>query len=131
MSEFTDTYRVKWPLLALKAVLEEASYNHTCEEEFQEALGLRIASSGIPLPYREHQLSQGGRVDFYDPYLRLGIEAKVKGATSGIIRQLLRYAEAPEIDGLLLVTTRRQHLDIPLELRSKPVVIALCSGGAL
>lgn len=72
-----------------------------------------------------------GRIDFYVPDVQLGIELKVKGGPSEVARQLLRYAEAPEIAGLMLVTGRaRLAAGLPDTLSGKPLrVVATWRGG--
>lgn len=75
---------------------------------------------------REHILSRVDRIDFVVGHI--GIEVKVKGASAYVTRQLWRYAASPQIDGLLLVTTRREHMRVigeVAEFMGKPV-LTLC-----
>lgn len=55
---------------------------------------------------REHSLGAAGRIDFYLPALRLGLEVKVKGGPSAVQRQLQRYLAARDIAQLVLITSR-------------------------
>lgn len=55
---------------------------------------------------REYALGAAGRIDVYLPALRLGLEVKVKGGPSAVQRQLQRYLAAPEIEHLVLITSR-------------------------
>lgn len=73
----------------------------------------------------EHSLSARERIDFYVPDGKIGVECKVDGSTTEVMRQLLRYTESPAIDGLTLVTSRNKHRGIPPTLGGKPVVVVL------
>jgi len=75
---------------------------------------------------REHVLTRADRIDFL--LGRVGIEVKVKGSSADVTRQLWRYADSPQIDGLLLVTTKREHRRVIGEsatFKGKPVLM-LC-----
>lgn len=75
---------------------------------------------------REHVLTRADRIDFL--LGRVGIEVKVKGSSADVTRQLWRYADSPQIDGLLLVTTRREHRRVigeSVTFTGKPV-LTLC-----
>ncbi len=58
----------------------------------------------------------------------IGIEVKVAGSPPEVGRQLRRYAAFPQIEALLLVTTRARHLRMPTEIAGKPVRVAWLSG---
>jgi hypothetical protein len=51
----------------------------------------------------------------------VGIEVKVDGRWPDVMRQLTRYAECPELDALILVTTRAKHHHVPTDIDGKPV----------
>lgn len=72
----------------------------------------------------EFVLSPRDRIDFYLPASRIGIECKIDGSATEIMRQLLRYAESPQIGALILVTSRNKHR-VPPVLGSKPVRVVL------
>jgi hypothetical protein len=55
---------------------------------------------------REYALGAAGRIDFYLPALRLGLEVKVKGGPSAVQRQLQRYLGSRDIEHLVLITSR-------------------------
>lgn len=63
-----------------------------------------------PRTVREHTLTRTDRIDFL--LGRTGIEVKVKGPSAEVTRQLWRYVESDQIDDLILVTTRREHLRV-------------------
>jgi hypothetical protein len=55
----------------------------------------------------------------------IGVELKVKGSVSEIIRQLHRYAKHQVVRELVLVTTRFTLTRLPRLLSEKPVCVAL------
>lgn len=73
----------------------------------------------------EHALSARDRIDFYVTEGKIGVECKIDGSANEVTRQLLRYAESANIDGLILVTSRNKHRKIPPTLGGKPVRIVL------
>lgn len=80
---------------------------------------------------RERQLGVRGRIEFYLPESRVGIECKVMGSVGAVAEQLLRYAVSDEIGALLLVTKRRQHRDLDGELWGKPLRVIWIGGSGL
>lgn len=78
---------------------------------------------------REHVLDQASRIDFYLPRLRLGLEVKVKGGPSPVLRQLQRYLASPDIAHLVLVTSRPYLLHLARPLATQPfTVVRLLEG---
>ena len=108
----------------VSSIIREADEQHPIvwsnEHDVQAALEqilAPLAGHGF-LVGRECQLSIGGsRIDFLvtpvsqlnrhsSTPLGLGIEVKVKGAARAVQTQLFRYSSAPEVHGLILVSTR-------------------------
>ena len=98
----------------------------------QRTVALVLADIGVTAE-REVQVSGSrGRIDFYVPDLKLGIELKVKGSPSDVARQLQRYAQAPEIDTLMLVTGRAAlRSSLPATLAGKPLTVVCTWRGGL
>lgn len=94
------------------------------EKVLQDALEVVLRANFSTLR-REVKLSEGSTIDFLVD--ALGVEVKVDGSRMGVIRQIQRYLEHESVDGLVLITTRRQHLLIPKQLRGKSVDIAWLS----
>lgn len=70
-----------------------------------------------------------GRIDFYLPDERIGLEVKTQGSPSAVAEQLMRYATAPEVDRLVLVTGRVRLGQLPPILNGKPLdVVSLWRG---
>ena len=76
------------------------------EEELQAAIAACFDAEGIEFR-REHHLSPADRVDFLVG--RTGVEVKVGGSQSALIRQVHRYAQSEELDAIIIVTTRAYH----------------------
>lgn len=68
---------------------------------------------------REVALTATERPDFMVG--RIAFEVKVAGSTSALIRQLHRYAELPEVDGLVVVAGLLRLTNVPETLAGKPV----------
>ena len=80
----------------------------------------------------EYSLGPGlGRIDFFVPLERVGIELKVKGSPSGVAEQLLRYMASPQVASLILVTGRAALGALPRVLGGKPLYIASVWKGLL
>lgn len=76
---------------------------------------------------REVRLDKASRIDFMVG--ELGVEVKVGGGITAVIRQLHRYAEFARVAELVLVTTKSTLARVPTELNGKRVCIALLLGG--
>lgn len=100
------------------ALLDSHRFNFQTEGELQNGIAAVLTDQRIPF-VREHRLTGADRIDFLAA--GLGIEIKVGGSLSAIIRQLHRYAQSAEITALLLVTTKASHLEYPQSLNGKPV----------
>lgn len=68
------------------------------------------------------------RLDFFLTKHKIGLEVKVDGAQTAVVRQLMKYAEWECVEGLFLFTTRSKHIGIPVVLRHKPVQLYFQGG---
>lgn len=110
--------------------------NERClQDAIDEAVRHEIEGRGFQRPWRlarEVAISPEDRIDFIlQERFDLGIEVKVDGSLSALLRQLQRYAQHDAIDGLLVVSTRAHHRDLPATLSDKPVVVASLLFGGL
>lgn len=102
------------------------------ERRLYEGLSEALVKAGIVFEReRTIQLATGraGRLDYYVPIYRLAIEVKVGGSPAAILRQLRSYAEHPDVDALLLVTSLAKLAQIPDTLAGKPVRSYRLTGG--
>lgn len=114
-------------------LIESTRFNYCSEDELQQGLAELLALAGYTAA-REVRLSgadridlmviaKGQQVDLRTPQPPgVGIEVKVSGSSSGIVRQLTRYASHQRIAALVLVTNRAAH-DVPTMLNGKPVFV--------
>jgi len=77
---------------------------------------------------REHSLSPLSRIDFYLPEHKIGIEVKVAGGVTQVMRQIHRYNEHDQVDGVILLTSRVRHTSLPKTLADKPVRVVSIGG---
>lgn len=102
----------------IAALLQVARFRAPNEETtLQLEIADVLAKAGHTFT-REAQLGPRERIDFLvGP---IGIEVKIQGSASEVMRQLLRYAEYADVQVLILVTTRSQIV-VPSELGGKPI----------
>jgi len=114
-------------LLSPKALVElfkSYRYQIGSEIDLQRGLEQVLSQHGIAF-CREYSLQPDyGRIDFYLPDYKCGVELKVKGAPSEVLRQLYRYAQSPDISALILITTRARLAIAPQNLNQKPLLTA-------
>jgi len=81
------------------------------EDELQRALAEALTREKL-IVTREHRVF-GGRIDLHVEHVdTVGIEVKVNGTPAEVGRQIRRYASGGDLDALIVVTTRRSHLDL-------------------
>jgi len=99
-------------------VLLRHRFRFSCEKDLQRGVEQALISCGLSL-VREKVLSEGERADFW--VAPIAVEVKIKGGLSVVTRQLMRYADLPMVEAVVLVTTKMQHKNMPPEMRGKPV----------
>jgi len=94
------------------------------EIDLQEGLS-RVFDLNQVSYLREYDLGpNSGRIDFFLPNSRIGVELKVQGSPTAVLRQLYRYTWSPDIDSLILVTARARLVLPQSILNGKPVFSA-------
>lgn len=102
----------------LAKLLSGYKLNAADERTLQDQIEAVLTKEGTAFQ-REHELSDLDRIDFLVE--TIGIEVKINSSPAQVLRQLFRYSEHKDIDGLLLVTTRSRHTNLPPELNGVPV----------
>lgn len=102
----------------IASTLKTHRFRFAHEAQLQLAIEQAFAASGV-LARREVVLAPGDRVDFLID--DIAVEVKIKGDFARVAEQLQRYASAPIVAGVLLVTTRRQLLAMPETFHGKPL----------
>lgn len=103
------------------------TYRYANEIDLHRGLEAAMRTAGLA-PHPEVRLGSAGRIDFLAA--RVGIEVKVQGEAAPLLRQITRYARRPEIDAILVVTTRRKHAVLPDQVEGKPVQVLVIGGPA-
>jgi hypothetical protein len=112
-------------------LLKTYRYSVGSEDSFQRSLEQVLLRHRIAF-LREHQLGpEYGRIDFYLPDRKFGIELKVKGSPSQVLRQLHRYAQCPDIGALILMTARARLVLAPARINGRPLVAVAVWEGLL
>lgn len=99
--------------------LAAGSFAYTDETSLQVEITTRLWYFNVAHRV-EMRLDERNRIDFLTDD-GVGIEVKVAGSLDAVTRQLTRYAAAPEVRALVLVTTIAKHRAVPTELGGKPV----------
>lgn len=99
------------------------SYKFTYSNEAELQRGIAQAFEGRKIPFhRECRLGSDLQIDFLVEG-GIGIEAKIKGSPSDVARQLLSYANRPEVTCLVLVTGRAALGRLPESLLEKKLYV--------
>jgi len=109
------------------AALDRARFNESSEDALQRGVAEVFARAGVAFE-REFRLSPRERIDFLCAG-GVGIECKIGGTLTSLIRQLHRYAGHERIESLVVVSTRLAHARVPAEVRGKPVHVVATMGG--
>jgi hypothetical protein len=111
------------------ATLRGYRFRFSSERDLQDGIGRALAAAGYVFE-REVRLAPGDIVDFVAS--DVGIEVKIAGSPQAIARQLMRYAGAPRVGALVLVTRSLQHAHrFPAELAGKPLRVVTLETSAL
>lgn len=95
------------------------SFRFSHESDLQTGIAQLLTSLSVPFR-REVVLSPKDRIDFLLSE-KVGIEVKIDMSLAAVTRQLWRYVDFPEIERLILVTTRQRHTQVPDEMKGKPI----------
>ena len=115
---------------ALAVVIDEAFRTHRPQIPSERSLcdAIEVVLRGHPFE-REFRLTDRDRPDFVVGLVPLvAVEVKVKGSLADLTRQLFRYAEHDEVSGILVVTTRSTHRELPTTILGRPVAVCYIGG---
>ena len=111
-------------LAALAQSLSGFRYTVNNEADLQAAIAEVLDAQA---PVREKHLTRESRPDLIVG--RLAVEVKVAGTHAQALRQCQRYAGHDDVDGVLLVSTRREHAASITTLAGKPFRTVILRGG--
>ena len=105
---------------AQRAIVEALSvyrFRYSSEYDLQRGIVAALQHSG--LEYEREAKIPSGRLDFLCS--GIAVEVKTRGSLGDLTRQIHRYLQEPDVRGVLVVTTRSIHRDLPDEISGKPV----------
>ena len=112
-------------LVAVANSLRQYNYVARNEAELQDAIASALTMQGHEFR-REVELSKSDRIDFMAG--SVGVEVKVGGSRSALIRQLHRYAQHDEVESLLVVTTLHKLTALGESLNGKTIKVIRVGG---
>lgn len=92
------------------------------ERQLCDAIEAALSALGYRFE-REFRLNGRDRPDFVVGMPVVAVEVKIKGSLAEVTRQIHRYAQHPDVTGILVVTTRADHRRLPDTLSGKPVAV--------
>lgn len=93
-------------------LLQHYRFSLQTEKELQTQIYL-ILKSNSTFPFsieKEYKLSKKSTIDFYFPEGGIGMEIKIKGSSTTIYKQCVKYCECSELRSLILVTNKAMGL---------------------
>lgn len=102
----------------LGGFLRKYAVRHSTEELMQQDVQSILEMERV-VHRREVALNERDRIDFLTDD-GIGIECKVRGSQSMVLRQLLRYSVNTEVKALILVTSRKSMIVDVQDLGQKP-----------
>lgn len=102
-------------------------YRYASEVELQDGIEIVLRDLGVSFE-RERRLSSAHRIDFLCES-GVGIEVKLDGSLTDLVRQLHGYAQCPEVAQLVVVTSRLRLSRLPEEISGKRVQVVALLGG--
>jgi hypothetical protein len=107
----------------LVAQIERHRFDIVSEARLQ--FGLDVLLTNLAVGYeREVRLSPKDRIDFLTR-AGIGIECKIQGGVTPLLRQLMRYAEHERVRELVLVTSRLRLAAVPETMNGKRIHVAV------
>jgi len=112
----------------LKTMLMNVCIPCDTERRMQDAVEAVLKTNGVQYA-REHRLSDEDIVDFMVEE-SIAVECKVAGSLDEVARQLQRYDCHAQVQRLMLVTRRREHMRFIVcqDLTQKPLTVILVGG---
>lgn len=107
---------------SIAALLVAFRFRGRAEADVQEAIAQILGDAFADQVQREVELGKENRIDFIVG--KVGIEVKVGGSSIDVYRQVQRYASRPEIDSVIIASTKAAVLsDLPSTVGGKPLYL--------
>ena len=104
----------------IQARLRMYRFDLSSEDKTQQGIAAALTIAGIAFQ-REVPLTKKDRLDFLIDGIAL--EVKLEGGRAALLRQLLRYAEHPEVRELMVFTSRRRLTLLPPLISGKSLTV--------
>lgn len=105
--------------------LTRRRFRFTSEQDLQDSIETAFQDDALRYG-REVRLSPADVVDFMVEHV--AIEVKTKGSLAAVTRQLHRYAQHEEVQGLILVTSLQRLGNQPEQMNGKPLSVVNVGG---
>lgn len=128
---FAPNAAIRRPAATVDQVVDAIRAHRFCyadETQLQEGLAAALAAAGLSST-REVRLNARDRIDILVD--DVGIEVKVDGRVSSLLRQITRYAESERVGAIVVVSNRVRHLQLPSEINGKQVRSISLTGAGL
>jgi len=102
-------------------VIASHLYRFDSESALQEGIHRALDSLEFGVE-REAILGPGERLDFFVDG-RVAVEVKIKGSAAELTRQVYRYAQRPEVEAVVVVTSRSRLTALPVTMADKPIIV--------
>lgn len=107
--------------------LRSVRFRYSNEAELQEAIASHLRTKPSE---REVTLAANARIDFLIG--DVGVEVKTGGSPAEVFRQLMRYAQLPQIASLVVVTDKKRIVNgLPLHVLGKPIEVVSLAESSL
>jgi hypothetical protein len=111
------------------ATFRSRRFMYVAEDRLQQGLAAALVADGFEVE-REVRLDAHSRIDLL-VNRRVGVEVKVAGSAADVARQCARYLRFESIRGLVLVTSRVRHVQLPADVAGKPLEVVSLVGAGL
>jgi hypothetical protein len=112
----------------IAAVIRRHHFHFFDEYMLQEGLAGALGAAGHEVK-REVRIKRG-RLDLLIDGC-IGLEVKIACPKRQLERQVTRYLEGDELDGMVVVSVAARHAAIAEQIAGKPVEVVTLGGGAL
>lgn len=102
------------------AALSQYAFRFSTERELQLGVFHALGEQRLCRAHLEARVCPATRLDILTRD-GIGIEIKVRGSMAEVAGQVQRYLECADVRAMIVVTTRRQHAELPATLCGKPV----------
>jgi hypothetical protein len=109
-------------------LLKPHRFRFGTELDLQDGIEAALTAANVEF-LREHRLGTDP-IDFLVAG-GIGIECKIDGGPSAVIAQLVRYSQSPDVEALILATSRHTHRFNSGSIMAKPFRVLWVAGRSI